>query len=96
MNENIIKNINAYKAKSTDKLRDQQIAYIPTIEEDQIECSTSSYILDGQRRIFDQSRYLCIKLRYLKFMPITGRVHLQHINKIWGIEYLVSSNIILS
>ena len=36
MNESIIKNINAYKAKSADKLKDQQIAYIPTLETDEI------------------------------------------------------------
>ena len=94
MNANIIKNINAYKAKSADKLKDQQIAYIPTLETDQIECTVSSYILDGQRRIFDQSKYLCIKLKYLKFMHIAPRVHLQHINKSWSMEYLVSNSII--
>ena len=89
-NTDVIENINRYKQKSTDKLKDQQIAYIPTIDDKQIECMVSSYILDGQRTIINPAKYLCFRLRYLRFMPISGRTHLQYINKEWPINTLIT------
>ena len=89
-NSDVIENINKYKHKSTDKLKDQQVAYIPTIDDKQIECMVSSYILDGQRTIINPAKYLCFRLRYLRFMPISGRTHLQYINKEWPINTLIT------
>lgn len=91
-NTDVIENINKYKQKSTDKLKDQQIAYIPTIDDGQIECMVSSYILDGQRSIINPTKYLCFRLRYLRFMVISGRTHLQYINKEWPVEALITGS----
>lgn len=91
-NTDVIENINKYKQKSTDKLKDQQTAYIPTIDDKQIECMVSSYILDGQRTIINPTKYLCFRLRYLKFAAISGRTHLQYINKEWPIKTLITGS----
>lgn len=90
----IINAINSYKYRSNDKLINQQNAYIPTIEENQVECMVQGYIIGDKTVMVDQSRYICIKLSYLKFMPITPRDHMSYINKTWGMEYLVEYNII--
>ena len=72
----IIENINSYKLKSADPLKNQQIAYIPTVNDDQIECMVFSYLIDGKRTLINQSTQACFKLHYLKFKPMLPRKYI--------------------
>lgn len=90
----IIDNINVHKHKSAGPLLSQQVAYIPSIDPDQIECSVQSYLIDGKRTIVNQSNQLCLKLRYLKFKVMEPRKDIKYKNGIWTISHLVSNNVL--
>ena len=90
----IIKNINYYMTRSADRLKDEQSSYIPTIEQDQIECTVNSYIMDGKRYLINQYENLCIRLRYLKFKSNTYRKNEAYNNKNTSMRELVANNII--
>ena len=90
----IIENINSYKLKSADPLKNQQIAYIPTVNDDQIECMVFSYLIDGKRTLINQSTQACFKLHYLKFKPMLPRKYIKYKNGIWDIMHLVENNVI--
>lgn len=91
----IIETINRYKAKSADHLNNQQIAYIPTVNSDQIECLINSYLIDGKRTIIDQANQVCFKLRYLNFKPMEPRKAIKYKNGSWSIADLVNDDVIL-
>lgn len=91
---NIIDTITKYKTKSADPIRDQQIAYIPRLEPDQIEYTTRYYILEGQRIVSDISNQLFIKLRYLKFRPLDKQKMFEYKSGVFDIDDLVNDGII--
>lgn len=90
----IIENINLHKTKSAGPLKSQQITYIPTVEDDQIECTVPSYLIDGKRTILNQGYQLCFKLNYLKFKSMLPRKAIRYKNGIWNIQHLVYENVI--
>ena len=68
MNEKslIIDNINRFKVKSRPPIVDGQTAYIPFIEDDQIEFMTASYLVNGGRVMINSTNQVCFKLKYLQ------------------------------
>ena len=90
----IIRSINRYKAKSTKPLVDQQIAYVPMVVDDQIECTVQSYLIDGNRHIINQATQLCFKLRYLNFKYMPPRKFIKYKSGIWKLKYLVDNEVI--
>lgn len=90
----IIENINLHKTKSAGPLKSQQITYIPTVEDDQIECTVPSYLIDGKRTLLNQGYELCFKLNYLKFKSMLPRKAINYKTGIWSIHHLVSENVI--
>lgn len=92
--KSIIKNINYYKTRSADRLRDEQSAYIPTLEQDQVECTVNSYIMAGKRYLMNQYETVCIRLRYLRFKSSTYRMREKYNNKNTPMRELVANNII--
>lgn len=90
----IIENINRYKLKSADPLRNQQITYIPTIDDDQIEYICSSYLISGKRTIINITNQACFKLRRLKLQPMPARKYIQYQSGIWTLEYLVEQKVV--
>ena len=66
---NIIQDINLYKARSADKLKSQQTAYIPVVNNDQIECTVQSYIMGNRRYPVNPFDQVCFKLRYIELFP---------------------------
>lgn len=48
-------------------ITDQQIAYIPRFEEDQIECSIPYYVFEGRKIIPNPDTHIVFKLKYLHF-----------------------------
>lgn len=92
--KNVIENINYYKARSADKLQSQQVAYIPYLEPDQIECTMSTYHMDGKRILVNQTTHLCFRLRYLKFKPIPYRIKAKYLNINTSMVKLVGDGII--
>lgn len=91
----VIENINLHKLKSADSLKDQQIAYIPRLNKNQIECMVQSYLIDGKRTIIDQARQVCFKLKYLNFKSMPPRKSITFKNGIWDMRELIDSNVIL-
>lgn len=90
----VIENINLHKLKSADSLKDQQIAYIPKLNKDQIECTVQSYLIDGKRAIIDQARQVCFKLKYLNFKSMPPRKSVTYKNGIWSMNELIDDNVI--
>lgn len=90
----IIENINRYKLKSADPLRNQQITYIPTIDDDQVEYSTSNYLISGNRDIIDISCQACLKLRRLKLQPMPARKYIKYQSGIWFLEELIDDKVV--
>ena len=56
-----------YRPNRVIDITDQQIAYIPRLEEDQVECSMPYYIYEGRKVAVNPKRYMLFKLRYLHF-----------------------------
>lgn len=94
MTNKIIQNINKYKTKSSKHLINQQTAYIPMLEDDQIECTVQSYLVDGKRTIINQSTQICFRLKYIKFRPMSPRKNLKYKNGIWSFKHLVQEKVI--
>lgn len=63
----IIRNINYYETRTPSRLIDEQACYIPCVEEDQIECVVTTYLMGRKRHIIDQYKYICLRLKYLRF-----------------------------
>lgn len=90
----LISNINEYKAKNADRLIDQQVAYIPRVEDGQIECSTPSYLLDGIRNIINPKIQVCLKLKYLRFKPMHPRKTIKYKSHMWDLKELIANNVL--
>ena len=85
----IIRIINKHKPKSRQPIVDNQITYIPTVEDDQIECMVPRYLVDGRRVVVFQAKQACFKLRYIKFLPVPPRVANEYKNGEWALWHLV-------
>ena len=92
--KHIIDSINSYKARSAGPLKNQQKAYIPTVVDDQIECTVQSYLIDGHRTIMNQTKQICFKLKYLNFKPMPPRKSIKFKFGIWPMLYLVEEDVI--
>lgn len=90
----IIENINLHKLKSADSLKNQQITYIPTVHDDQVECTVQSYLIDGQRHRINQVNQACFRLKYLNFRPMLPRKALIYKNGNWSMKDLVDRKVI--
>ena len=89
----IIRIINKHKPKSQQPIVDNQITYIPTVEDDQIECMVPRYMVDSRRVVVAQHRQACFKLQYIKFLPVPPRVANEHKSGVWPLWYLVDRKI---
>ena len=94
MMDKIIDIINGCKKKSTVPIIDNQIAYIPIFEDNQIEYMTFDYYRDGQLCIVNQNFEICFKLRYAKFKFMDPRKFCKYISGSWTLEYLVDNKVI--
>lgn len=94
IDSDVIKNINYYKAKSCDKLRDEQISLMPTIDENQIECTVQSYIMDNKRILINQTEQLCLRLKYITYNPIGVKKRYEYTNVNVPLTDLVDNKII--
>ena len=56
-----------YRPNRVNDITDQQIAYIPRLEEDQVECSMPYYIYEGKKVAINPKKQVLFKLRYLHF-----------------------------
>lgn len=92
--KHVINNINLHKSKSIEPLKNQQITYIPTVANDQIECTVQSYLIDGKRILINQATQACFKLKYLKFKPMHPRKAIKYKNGNWNMEYLIYDDVI--
>ena len=91
----IIQTINRYKAKSADPIRDQQVAYIPRIQDDQVDYIVSHYTIGGKRIPVNITNQLFIKLKYLKFRSISVRRFLKYRSGEFSMQKLVDDKIIM-
>ena len=96
MNEKslIIDNINRFKVKSRPPIVDGQTAYIPFIEDDQIEFMTASYLVNGGRVMINSTNQVCFKLKYLQLEFLPPRKYMEYSNGIWDLKYLVDNEVI--
>lgn len=94
MMKKIIDTINGCKKKSTVPIIDNQIAYIPTFEDNQIEYMTFDYYRDGQLSIVHQSYEACFKLRYTKFKFMEPRKFCRYVSGSWSMDDLVNDEVI--
>lgn len=107
MNDAVVKSMTSLKTRNSYHLKNQQIAYIPTVEDDQIDYMCQDYLIDGQRHIVKQafrkdpsdenSRLafeVCFKLRYLKHKFMEPRKANKYITGIWKMQDLVHDNVI--
>lgn len=86
--------ISRYRTKSAKYLLDNQIAYIPTINNDQINYLCYNYFVDGKLiRYVAQGPKCCFKLRYLKLRPKT-RKNAKYFTGIHSISDLVDNKVI--
>ena len=91
----IADNVSIYKTKRPLYLENQQKAYIPMVEDDQIEYLAHSYLIDGKRTLLiKQGDQCCFKLRYLKFKPMSPRKANKYRSGIWPMNTLVDENVI--
>lgn len=90
----IINNINLHKLKSADSLKNQQITYIPTVHDEQIECTVQSFLIDGTITRINQLNQICFKLYYLLFRSMAPRKANRFKNGIWTMKYLVDNKVI--
>ena len=93
--KHLIETVNRYKAKSADPIRDQQVAYIPRIQTDQIDFITSFYILEGKRIPVNITNQLFVKLKYLDYRSISIRKFLQYRSGVYNMHDLVNNKIII-
>lgn len=93
--KHLIETVNRYKAKSADPIRDQQVAYIPRIQTDQIDYITSFYILEGKRIPVNITNQLFVKLKYLNYRSIGIRKFLQYRSGVFSMNDLVNGKIII-
>lgn len=91
----IIQTVNRYKAKSADPIRDQQVAYIPRLQDDQIDYTVSHYNIGGKRIPVNITNQLFIKLRYLKFRSISIQKFLKYRSGEFNMQKLVDDKIII-
>lgn len=56
-----------HRPSRVNDITDQQIAYIPRWEEDQIECSMPYYVFEGRKVALNPKEFIIFKLRYLRF-----------------------------
>ena len=107
MNDAVVKSMTSLKTRNSYHLKNQQIAYIPTVEDDQIDYMCQDYLIDGQRHIVKQafrkdpsdenSRLafeVCFKLRYLKHKFMEPRKANKYITGIWKMLDLIHDNVI--
>lgn len=59
--------ISDYKARSADPIRDQQTAYIPTLNDEIIECTINFYSIQGVEYSIDPSKQILIKMNYIRY-----------------------------
>lgn len=90
-----IQTVNRYKAKSADPIRDQQVAYIPRLQDDQVDYITSYYIIGGKRIPVNITNQIFIKLKYLKFRSISIRRFLKYRSGEFSMQELVDDKIII-
>lgn len=94
MNQPLINIINSCKTRSPHYLRNQQTAYIPRIEKDQIEYTVNKYTLDDKIYPVDRDA-ICIKLSYLRFSHNANYNTIKPFqNRRSSFEYLVSKNLL--
>ena len=91
----LINIVNRFIAKSADPIRDQQIAYIPRLINDQIDYIINYYILDGKRVPMNPSKQIFIKLKYLKFVSMNHRKYIKYNSGVFDMQDLVDKHIIL-
>ena len=94
MMNKIIDTINGCKKKSTVPIIDNQIAYIPVFEDNQIEYMTFDYYRDGQLSVVHQGYEACFKLRYNRFKFMEPRKFCSYVSGSWTLEHLVYDNVI--
>ena len=96
MTNNIINNINYYKTRSIENLKSEQIASIPHLETNQIECVVTSYVMAGKRYKLDYYKHLCIRLKHLKFRPSMAkkRKRSKYLNTNTSMNELVEKKVI--
>ena len=94
MMNRIIENINVYKHKSVKQIVDNQIAYIPLVEPDQIEYMCFNYLVGSRRVIINQKLQCCFRLRYIKekFMP--PRKATEYSVGEWSLSHLIDNEVI--
>ena len=84
MMKSILDTITAHKKKSVKPIVDNQMTYIPTVEPNQVEYMTFDYLEDGMRRIVNQTKQVCFRLRYLKLKPMMPRKALEYACGKWS------------
>ena len=80
--KNVIDNIVKYRSKSIDKLKSEQLAYIPNIAENQIDYTVRSYLFNGKRILINQATQICFRLNYLRIKPIANKTLMRYMNPI--------------
>lgn len=91
----VIDTINLYKTKSADPIRDQQTAYIPRIQNNQIDYTTSFYILDGKRIPVNITNQLFVKLKFLDFRSISIRRMSRYRSGVFKMVDLINDKVII-
>ena len=66
----IIDTINSYMPKSADRLKSEQVYYIPQVRSDQVAYAVKEYIVGSERKILNQINQIGLKLNYLDFYDI--------------------------
>ena len=94
MMKSILDTITAHKKKSVKPIVDNQMTYIPTVEPNQVEYMTFDYLEDGMRRIVNQTKQVCFRLRYLKLKPMMPRKALEYACGKWSMTELVDNEVI--
>lgn len=92
--KSIIESINLHKKKSVVPIVDNQMAYIPTVEDDQIEYMPFYYIIEGKRYLINQGNQCCFRLRYLRKKTMPPRKALRFRHGRWPMQYLVDDEVI--
>lgn len=91
--QDVINVITKHKPRSVKPITDNQITYIPLIEDDQIECQVPSYLISGKRTLV-YNKQACFKLYFLKQPMMEPRKHMRYISGCWDLEYLVVNQVV--
>lgn len=91
--QDVINVINSHKPRSVKPITDNQITYIPLIEDDQIECQVPSYLISGKRTLVWHNE-ACFKLYFLKQPMMEPRKHIRYISGCWDLDYLVYNQVV--